>query len=58
MPCAGKSLETRESVAYGRYASLNNRLSKKGGMRMRTWNKPTIVEIAVGLEINSYACAE
>jgi len=25
---------------------------------MRTWNKPTIVEIAVGLEINSYACAE
>jgi len=22
------------------------------------WKKPTIVEIAVGLEINSYACAE
>jgi len=25
---------------------------------MRTWKKPRIVEIAVGLEINSYACAE
>jgi len=23
-----------------------------------TWNTPTIREIAVGLEINSYACAE
>jgi len=22
------------------------------------WNKPKITEIAVGLEINSYACAE
>jgi len=25
---------------------------------MRTWKRPEIVEIAVGLEINSYACAE
>lgn len=25
---------------------------------MRTWKKPRIVEIAVGLEINSYACAD
>jgi len=25
---------------------------------MRIWKKPRIVEIAVGLEINSYACAE
>jgi len=25
---------------------------------MRAWKKPEIVEIAVGLEINSYACAE
>jgi len=23
-----------------------------------TWNTPKIVEICVGLEINSYACAE
>ena len=22
------------------------------------WNKPTLAEISVGLEINSYACAE
>jgi coenzyme PQQ precursor peptide PqqA len=29
-----------------------------GGMIMRTWKKPQIVEIAVGLEINSYACAD
>jgi len=25
---------------------------------MREWRKPKIVEIAVGLEINSYACAD
>jgi coenzyme PQQ precursor peptide PqqA len=25
---------------------------------LMTWNTPKIVEIAVGLEINSYACAE
>ncbi|MGB0696812.1 MAG: pyrroloquinoline quinone precursor peptide PqqA [Rhodospirillaceae bacterium] len=25
---------------------------------MRTWKKPRFVEIAVGMEINSYACAE
>ena len=24
----------------------------------KTWTKPKIVEIAVGMEINSYACAE
>ncbi len=24
----------------------------------RTWKKPKIVEIAVGMEINCYACAE
>jgi coenzyme PQQ precursor peptide PqqA len=29
-----------------------------GGKIMRTWKKPQIVEIAVGLEINSYACAD
>jgi coenzyme PQQ precursor peptide PqqA len=26
--------------------------------RRMKWKKPRIVEIAVGLEINSYACAE
>ncbi|MFQ5774390.1 MAG: pyrroloquinoline quinone precursor peptide PqqA [Kiloniellaceae bacterium] len=25
---------------------------------MKTWKRPRIVEIAVGMEINSYACAE
>jgi coenzyme PQQ precursor peptide PqqA len=24
---------------------------------MKTWRKPTIVEISVGTEINAYACA-
>ncbi len=24
----------------------------------KTWSKPKVVEIAVGMEINSYACAE
>ncbi|HYG90165.1 MAG TPA: pyrroloquinoline quinone precursor peptide PqqA [Azospirillum sp.] len=24
---------------------------------MKTWRKPTIIEIAVGTEINAYACA-
>jgi coenzyme PQQ precursor peptide PqqA len=28
-------------------------------MKMKkAWNKPRVIEIAVGLEINSYACAE
>ncbi len=27
-------------------------------MMRRTWKKPKIVVIAVGMEINSYACAE
>ncbi|MEE8204277.1 MAG: pyrroloquinoline quinone precursor peptide PqqA [Alphaproteobacteria bacterium] len=25
---------------------------------VRVWSKPVIVEIAVGMEINCYACAE
>jgi coenzyme PQQ precursor peptide PqqA len=28
------------------------------GSTIMAWNTPKIVEIAVGLEINSYACAE
>jgi coenzyme PQQ precursor peptide PqqA len=27
------------------------------GTIMRTWKSPKVVEIAVGMEINSYACA-
>ncbi|MGE0259701.1 MAG: pyrroloquinoline quinone precursor peptide PqqA [Alphaproteobacteria bacterium] len=26
--------------------------------KMRKWVKPRIIEIAVGMEINSYACAK
>jgi coenzyme PQQ precursor peptide PqqA len=35
---------------------LNDR-SDEEGTKMK-WTTPRIVEIAVGLEINSYACAE
>ena len=28
------------------------------GMPMKKWKKPIIIELAVGLEINAYACAE
>jgi coenzyme PQQ precursor peptide PqqA len=31
--------------------------SVEGSMR-KAWKKPRLVEIAVGLEINAYACAE
>jgi len=27
-------------------------------MPMKKWKKPIIIELAVGLEINAYACAE
>jgi coenzyme PQQ precursor peptide PqqA len=30
----------------------------KRGLTMRTWKKPIVVEIAVGMEINCYVCAE
>ncbi len=33
-------------------------LFRKGGSMKKTWNKPKVVEIAVGMEINSYASAE
>ena len=36
----------------GRRWNLGEELMKK------SWQKPKIVEIAVGMEINSYACAE
>jgi coenzyme PQQ precursor peptide PqqA len=28
------------------------------GENLMTWNTPRIVEIAVGMEINTYACAD
>jgi coenzyme PQQ precursor peptide PqqA len=30
----------------------------RGGNMKKAWKRPKIVEIAVGMEINSYACAE
>ena len=33
-------------------------LFRKGRTMKKAWTKPKVVEIAVGLEINSYACAE
>jgi len=33
-------------------------MSLKPGRKIMAWNTPKIVEICVGLEINSYACAE
>jgi coenzyme PQQ precursor peptide PqqA len=29
-----------------------------GGKEIHMWKTPKVVEISVGLEINSYACAE
>ncbi|MEE8532361.1 MAG: pyrroloquinoline quinone precursor peptide PqqA [Alphaproteobacteria bacterium] len=31
---------------------------KRWNEMVRVWSKPVIVEIAVGMEINCYACAE
>jgi coenzyme PQQ precursor peptide PqqA len=30
----------------------------KGGTDMRKWKRPKVIEIAVGMEINCYACAK
>ena len=30
----------------------------KGGTGMRQWKRPKVIEIAVGMEINCYACAK
>jgi coenzyme PQQ precursor peptide PqqA len=37
---------------------LRGRRSGAGSIAMKKWVKPRIVEIAIGLEINAYACAE
>ncbi len=29
-----------------------------GGTDMRQWKRPEVIEIAVGMEINCYACAK
>jgi len=37
---------------------IGHGLFQKGESMKKTWIKPKVVEIAVGMEINSYACAE
>jgi len=41
-------------------AGIKTRLEQPGPEEtsMKTWRKPRIEEIAVGLEINAYACAQ
>lgn len=42
-------------ACVGSQAGLNT--LTKGARIMKTWRKPTTTEIAVGTEINAYACA-
>ena len=37
---------------------IKNDHKLREGLMMRTWKKPIVVEIAVGMEINCYVCAE
>ena len=32
--------------------------NRKGETDMRQWKRPKVIEIAVGMEINCYACAK
>jgi coenzyme PQQ precursor peptide PqqA len=43
------------ALAGGRNFQVNNNPSEERAMK---WRTPVIIEIAVGLEINAYACAE
>jgi len=45
------------AAAYIYLNSSKSHLTPLGGNNM-AWTTPKIVEIAVGLEINSYVCAE
>ncbi len=38
--------------------TFGHNIFPKGRKMKKAWKKPKVVEIAVGLEINSYACAE
>jgi coenzyme PQQ precursor peptide PqqA len=52
-PAWASHQNTRASTGRrGRRLNLGEELMKK------SWQAPKIVEIAVGMEINSYACAE
>jgi coenzyme PQQ precursor peptide PqqA len=47
----------RELTGIGRFLNLLQTTSRAKEMAMK-WKTPVIIEIAVGLEINAYACAE
>ena len=56
-------LERRFYVTMQAVPQENDRMPShvrvpRGGNMKKAWKKPKIVEIAVGMEINSYACAE
>ena len=44
-------------TALGRDSTLRRARIRQREMAMK-WKTPVIIEIAVGLEINAYACAE
>lgn len=63
--CPKRLFTWREWCKFGKRDGTNVAASRTfsveaacAGKEVRMWKKPTIVEIAVGLEINSYACAE
>ena len=58
--CIERGLRVRMLVASGTGANECRALFllSRGKEMKKTWNKPKVVEIAVGMEINSYACAE
>lgn len=45
-----------DSEPAGTYFRCAQKRSREAGMKK--WKKPRILEIAIGLEINAYACAE
>ncbi len=58
-PCKGRAIDSLLSSGAG-----NTSIFRRFGLHRKekdmtlVWRKPKIVEIAVGLEINSYASAE
>ncbi len=53
--CSIIPLKLRETVGWRKNMTVS--LGKAREETMRKWNAPRIIEIAVGMEINSYACA-
>ena len=44
------------ALDWGQFSYFD--ISNQQGAKLMAWNTPKITEISVGLEINSYACAE